>query len=706
MYSSNGGGFLTSCSDSGDDGPSTVAVTGVTLDKTTVGVTAGEKVTLTATVAPNNATNKNLTWSSGDESVATVSDAGVVTGVKAGTATITVTANGAAEGTLVKAECTVTVTAATKPVTSLTVKKGEAEATTLTIKDTDEPVTLTETHEPSDTTDTITWTSSNPDVATVENGLVTPLKVGETTITVKANDTISKTVAVTVAKTPVTSVTISGKTAVATSSEISDLAATVLPANATNKTVTWSVEIPETDGATGTTIDESTGKLTTGATAGTVNVFATADGVKSAAYVVTVKAPVDVTWDWTAETKPIVAETQGATTTATTLEEKTGYAISNDSNNIAMVVDASSGKLSIRSSNKDVQLDKGTVLKIPVSVGSVLYVKAKTADYKVNGVQALKVEETYSATTVAGYIELTAIATNYIETIKVSGIKASDSFETEATLTAVAVTSLTLSQTKTLSKEVGDTISLAATVAPTNRTDKVVWSVDGDSVTIKKQNDLSATFTAVTAGTATIKATCGEISKELSVVVAEKAPNAFTVSYFGDEIQDLKATISLEGAVTAGLPSVSVTSPLTYTSELAVDTKTKCAALTATASENANAGTGADLVTVSFEITAGTKAVSLTGIDASLYESASKHIKFELRNGKTVLVTQDVDSSKYATFDHSTAGAGKFATPISVSANKSVTLTVVMASKTGNTLKRDVTERLYSVVFQGTVVTE
>lgn len=68
----------------------TVAVTGVTLDESTATVNVGETVTLTATVAPENATNTNVTWSSDEETVATVED-GVVTGVSAGTATITVT---------------------------------------------------------------------------------------------------------------------------------------------------------------------------------------------------------------------------------------------------------------------------------------------------------------------------------------------------------------------------------------------------------------------------------------------------------------------------------------------------------------------------------------------------------------------------------------------------------------------------------------
>ena len=69
----------------------TVAVTGVTVTPTAASLYVGDTTTLTADVSPNNATNKNVTWTSSNGSVATVSAAGVVTAVAAGTATITVT---------------------------------------------------------------------------------------------------------------------------------------------------------------------------------------------------------------------------------------------------------------------------------------------------------------------------------------------------------------------------------------------------------------------------------------------------------------------------------------------------------------------------------------------------------------------------------------------------------------------------------------
>lgn len=80
-----------------------MAVTGVTLNKETASISVGGTETLAATVIPSNATDKTVTWSSDDEDVTTVAN-GVVTGVSAGTATITATASGKT------ATCEITVT--------------------------------------------------------------------------------------------------------------------------------------------------------------------------------------------------------------------------------------------------------------------------------------------------------------------------------------------------------------------------------------------------------------------------------------------------------------------------------------------------------------------------------------------------------------------------------------------------------------------
>ncbi len=153
-----------------------VAVTSVTLDRTTLELTEGDEATLTATVKPDDATDKTVTWSSSNTSVATVKD-GKVTAVKAGTATITAKAGEKS------ATCTVTVTKATVAVTSITLDK-----TSLSLK-VNEEQTLTATVKPDNATDkTVTWSSSNTSVATVTGGKVKGVKVGTATITAKAGE--------------------------------------------------------------------------------------------------------------------------------------------------------------------------------------------------------------------------------------------------------------------------------------------------------------------------------------------------------------------------------------------------------------------------------------------------------------------------------------------------------------------------------------
>ena len=92
--------------------PETVPVSQITLNKAETSISVGNSETLTATVAPENATNKALTWASSDEDVATVAPDGTVTAVKVGTVTITATA---ADGSGKSATCTVTVTGGTTP---------------------------------------------------------------------------------------------------------------------------------------------------------------------------------------------------------------------------------------------------------------------------------------------------------------------------------------------------------------------------------------------------------------------------------------------------------------------------------------------------------------------------------------------------------------------------------------------------------------
>ena len=154
-------------------------VTGVKLNKNTTTIKVGGTETLTATVEPANATNKAVTWSSDNISVATVDANGLVTAVAEGSATITVTTEDGSK----TASCTVTVTTATVPVTGVTL-----DPTSLTL-DVNQTAPLTATITPSDATNqNVTWTSDNLSVATVSGGVVTAVAPGEATITATTAD--------------------------------------------------------------------------------------------------------------------------------------------------------------------------------------------------------------------------------------------------------------------------------------------------------------------------------------------------------------------------------------------------------------------------------------------------------------------------------------------------------------------------------------
>ena len=143
-----------------------VAVTSVTLDKTSLEMTEGEEITLAATIKPENATEKDVTWTSDKTDVATVKD-GKVTAVKEGTATITAKAEDKT------ATCKVTVKKGFVEVTSITLDKTSLSLTV------GEEETLTATVKPDNATDkTVTWTSSNSAVATVDNGKEKGIKEG------------------------------------------------------------------------------------------------------------------------------------------------------------------------------------------------------------------------------------------------------------------------------------------------------------------------------------------------------------------------------------------------------------------------------------------------------------------------------------------------------------------------------------------------
>ena len=153
------------------------SVTGVELDRDTLRLIVGDKEQLTATVSPETATDKSLTWSSSDSEVASVGADGLVTAHKPGTAVITVTTGdgGFTASCMVSVRIPVTGVELDRDTLRLTV--GDREQLTATVS----PETATEKG--------VEWSSSAPDVASVDaDGLVTAHKPGTAVITVATGD--------------------------------------------------------------------------------------------------------------------------------------------------------------------------------------------------------------------------------------------------------------------------------------------------------------------------------------------------------------------------------------------------------------------------------------------------------------------------------------------------------------------------------------
>ncbi|MGE5371616.1 MAG: Ig-like domain-containing protein [Solirubrobacterales bacterium] len=254
-----------------------IPVTGVTLNKSTLTfIENGTGETLIATIAPPNATNQGVIWSSSNTSVATVDNNGLVSPHAAGTAVVTVTTEDGGK----TATCEVTVGIA---VTGVTLNK-----TSLSLNGAGPGETLVATVTPANAANqNVTWSSSNTSVATVDNnGLVTPVGAGTATITVTTvvgGKTATCEVIITAS---VTGITLNKTNLTKSTGGTETLVAVILPANAANKTVNWS-----SNNTSVATVDEN-GMVTAVAVGQATITATTEDGNLSATCTVNVVARV------------------------------------------------------------------------------------------------------------------------------------------------------------------------------------------------------------------------------------------------------------------------------------------------------------------------------------------------------------------------------------------------------------------------------
>ena len=257
-----------------------VSVTGITLNKTTLSLAIGASETLVATVTPNDATNKLIEWSTDDVSVLLVENE-KVTGLKNGVATLTAKTQ---DGNFI-ATCAITVGSGTPPVTVPVTGVSMKPSTALVVGGTE---TLVPTINPSNATEkTVTWKSCDPTVASIdENGKLTALKAGTTTITATTTDgDFTATCEVTVSNVVVAviSVSLNKSTMELKEGGTETLVPTINPSTATNQTVSW-----KSSDIAVATVDENGEVVAVKEGTATITVT-TADGNKTATCTVTVK---------------------------------------------------------------------------------------------------------------------------------------------------------------------------------------------------------------------------------------------------------------------------------------------------------------------------------------------------------------------------------------------------------------------------------
>lgn len=272
------GDHVASCSVTVDDG---VGVEGVAFSETKLTLAEGEEAVLVPQITPENASNKRVHWESDNLGVATVDDHGKVTAVAVGTATVMVTT----ENGGVKAVCEVQVTKGT-PVESIALDKS-----VLTLAEGEEGTLVAQISPEKATYRNVTWVSIDSKIATVDgSGRVRAKAKGETFVLVHTQDgeKIAACRVKVAAGIPVEGVSLDQTALTLNVGQEAKLMPTVSPANATNKSVEWSV-------GDETVASVNADGMVTAKKVGETTVTVTADGGKTASCKVTVVDRIAVT---------------------------------------------------------------------------------------------------------------------------------------------------------------------------------------------------------------------------------------------------------------------------------------------------------------------------------------------------------------------------------------------------------------------------
>ena len=454
----------------------------------------GKTVTLSAAKTPSNSA-ESITWSSSDTSVATVSSSGVVTAKKSGTATITAKATNGKT-----AACTITVSPILTDLkvspTSSTIFEGKT-------------LTLSTVKTPSNSTESITWSSSNTNVATVSSsGVVTAKKSGTATITAKATNGKTATSAITVSPvltdlkiSPASSTVYEGKTVT--------LSAAKTPSNSA-ESITWSSS--DTSVAT-----VSSSGVVTAKKSGTATITAKATNGKTATCKITV-SPI-LTDLKVSPTSSAIYEGKTVTVSVTKTPSNSTETITWSSSNTNVATVSSSGVVTARKSGTATITAKATngktaTCKItvnPILTDLKISPSASTvAKGKTLNLSAVKTPSN-SPETITWSSSNTSVATVSSSGVVTANENGTATITAKATNGKTATCKITVSQpltglkvspsSSTLAK--GKTVKLSAVKTPSNSAESITWSSSNKNVAIVSS---SGVVTAKKDGTATITA--------------------------------------------------------------------------------------------------------------------------------------------------------------------------------------------------------
>lgn len=566
-----------------------VVATAITLDKTTLTVEDGLSTSLVATLSPADATD-DIIWTSDNETVATVTSEGRVTGRRVGTANITASCTNysatcavtvktnPSESVVINALSStlyvgsvVTMTATVKPPTitapinwtssnpniatinstsgeltavapgavvitaecdgitgkrSVVVNPIEATGVTLSeisvVLKVTETSALTATVSPENTTyKDIVWGSSNDNVATVANGIITAVGVGEATITATCGS-VSSTCLVKVEATPAESVTVSPDEATIKVGQSIQLSSLVMPETTTDKTVNWT----SSQTSIATVSDDGT---VTGVSAGSVTITATCGTVSSTCTVTVEEVQPDEVYIDYSELNLYVGQTQQLVAMLNSEQAENAQWISSDASvatvsETGLVTGVAKGSATITVTVNNVSATCAVnVSDIPVesitfsqnyldlNVGEKYQLSATVAPtnatdtsltWSSDDTQIATVDDNGNVTGLApGATVISAISGNAVATCNVAVWSPAQSISLNLT---------------SLEMEVGDIEDLIATVTPENTTDVVIWSSNNTNVASVDQYGI---VMALGKGTAMITAECGDYQATCTVTV-------------------------------------------------------------------------------------------------------------------------------------------------------------------------------------------